>query len=86
MKIIAKPINVVACFIHGDPPMPYKFKVEEDHTVLEIRVEKILKIEQSMLAGIDAIIYTCQSIIRGTERRYDLKYIKKDCSWELYQM
>lgn len=86
MKIIAKPIDVIACFLQGTLPMPYKFKTKENEEPLEVRVEKILKVEESKLAGIDSIVYTCQSIANGKELLYELKYIKADCRWELYRI
>lgn len=86
MKIIAKPIRVIACFFPGKYPIPYKFKIEEEQERIEVRVEKILLIEKQMLAGIESIVYTCQSQIHNQNKRYDLKYIKQDCRWELYRM
>lgn len=87
MKIIAKPIRVIACFFPGKYPIPYKFKMEEAaQERIEVRVEKILLVEEQMLAGIESIVYTCQSQIHNQNKRYDLKYIKQDCRWELYRM
>lgn len=87
MRTIAKPIRVIACFLPGKNPIPYKFKIEEDDQErVEVRVEKILLIEEQMLAGIESIVYTCQSCIHNRDKRYDLKYIKQSCQWELYRM
>lgn len=85
MKILAKPIRVIACFFPGKYPIPYKFKIEEEEERIEVKVEQILLVEEQMLAGTESIVYTCQSRIHGREKRYDLKYIKKDCRWELYR-
>ena len=86
MKIIAKPIQVIACFFPGKDPIPYKFKIEEEQERIEVRVEKILLVEEQMLAGIESIVYTCQSQMHNRNTRFDLKYIKQDCQWELYRM
>lgn len=86
MKILAKPIRVIACFFPGEFPLPYKFKIEEDEVRIEVKVDKILLVEEQMLAGIASIVYTCQSCINNQEKRYTLKYIKQECRWELYQV
>lgn len=87
MKIVARPIDVVASFCTGKKPVPRKFRFygpqgERD----EVRVDKILQIEESRIAGIEAIVYTCQSAFLGEERLYQLKYIVARCSWELYKV
>ena len=85
MKILAKPIRVIACFFPGKYPIPYKFKIEEEEERIEVKVEQILLVEEQMLAGTESILYTFPSRIHGRAKRLDLKYIKKDCRWELYR-
>ncbi len=43
-------------------------------------------IEESKMAGVRAFIYSCQSIIKNEEKRYELKYIVAECRWELYKV
>lgn len=86
MRILAKPIRVIASFFPGKYPIPYKFKTEEGGERIEVKIDKILMIEPKMQAGIESIVYTCQSCIRGENKRYDLKYIKGNCQWELYRV
>lgn len=88
MKIVAKPIKTIVVFEYGDkPPMPYKFKLKEEsgeETV--VVVDKCISTYKSKVAGIESIIYECQSMIHGMEKRYELKYIIPKCAWQLYKI
>ena len=86
MKILAQPIDAVAVFAREKPPMPYKFKYVHGDEKCEIRVDKVLHIENRRIAGIPAIVYSCQSVVDGLEKRYELKYLPSSCRWELYKM
>lgn len=90
MKIVAKPIKAVVIFEYDDkkkPPMPYKFKVKEDSgEEITITVDSFISISKSRNAGEESIIYQCQSVIRGIDRRYELKYSISKCTWQLYKI
>lgn len=87
MKIVAKPIDMLATFVGGKWPTPYKFKYLQDNgEKIEIKIDKILETVDSHVAGIDAIVYTCQSDIDNQQRIYQLKYIIGKCRWELYKI
>lgn len=86
MKIVAKPIKTMVVFEYeGKIPIPYKFKIQlEDGSEQLIRIDKRIDSYRQKTAGIDAVIYECQSVIDGIEKRYKLKYILSDCRWQLY--
>jgi hypothetical protein len=87
MKIVAKPIDVIVTFGKAGKPLPYKFRYEADDDMgREIRIDKIISIENRKLAGIDSILYTCQSEIDGMLSIYELKYIIGQYRWELYKI
>lgn len=87
MKIVAKPIDVVATFVGDKWPTPYKFKYLQDNgEKMEIKIDKIIEAVESRTAGIDAIIYTCQSGEASQQRIYQLKYIIGKYRWELYKI
>ena len=87
MKIVAKQIDMIAKFNREKVPVPYKFRYEQPSgEYLEIKIDKILAIESRRLAGIETIIYTCQSEVEGEVRMYELKYIIGQYRWELYKI
>lgn len=86
MKIIAKPIKTMVVFEYeGKMPIPYKFKLQHDDGSEElVYIDKRISAYRQKIAGIDAVIYECQSIINGIDTRYKLKYILSECKWQLY--
>lgn len=86
MKIVAKPIKTMVVFEYeGKMPIPYKFKFQQDDGSEKIiRIDKRITSYTQRIAGIDTIIYECQSLIDGIEKRYKLKYILSQCKWQLY--
>ncbi|MGN0709204.1 MAG: hypothetical protein ACI4LM_03050 [Anaerovoracaceae bacterium] len=87
MKILARPIDVIASCRAGSAPLPRRFRMKDaDGSVVEIRVDHITNIEKRRIAGIDTINYTCESDIHGVCRVYELKYTVSKYSWELYKM
>ena len=86
MKIVAKPIKTMVVFEYeGKMPIPYKFKFQQDDGSEKIiRIDKRITSYTQRIAGIDTIIYECQSLIDGIEKRYKLKYIMSQCKWQLY--
>lgn len=88
MRIIARPVKTIAVFERdGSPPVPYKFKYEgDDGSLITIRVDRVIYTHRSRIAGIESIIYACQSFMDGEEKRYELKYILGRCQWQLYKI
>lgn len=87
MKIIAKPIEVIAWFTKDGTPYPLRFKVEEEGGESRvIKVDKIHFQEKEKLAGNVMIIYRCQSTIGGFQRLYEIKYEMESCKWMLFKM
>ena len=87
MKILAEPIDALVMFRGKDRPRPHKFRYfDRASKVHEVRIDKILQIDEVKTAGIRALIYRCQSETNGICALYELKYIIEDCRWELYKM
>ena len=86
MKIVAMPIKTMVVFEYeGKTPIPYKFKLQmDDGSEKIVRIDKRITSYRQKTAGIDTLIYECQSIIDGIEKRYKLKYILSECKWQLY--
>lgn len=63
----------------------YKFKLQmDDGEEKVVRIDKRFTSYRQKIAGIDTVIYECQSVIDGIEKRHKLKYILSDCRWQLY--
>jgi len=88
VRIISKPIKIIAIFECGNrPPRPYKFKWErDDGEEVTVVVDRVFDVFRQRIAGIECLIYQCQSIIGDMDKRYELKYIISECQWHLYKM
>lgn len=87
MKILAEPIDAVVMFRGKENPRPYRFRYDDsDGHSQVIRIDKVLDVEETKIAGMRALVYRCQSEIKGSAVLYELKYRIADCRWELYKM
>ena len=86
LKFVSKDIDAIAVFINGEKPQPFKFRYHENDESIEIRVGKVISSAEEHFAGQKAYVYECQSFIRGTLHRYQLKYILDDAKWMLYKI
>lgn len=80
-------MEAIVKFRTKEKPIPYKFRyADKEDRYHEVKVDKILMVEETKIAGIRAFIYRCQSEINGAMKLYELKYLMSDCRWELYKM
>jgi hypothetical protein len=87
MKVVAKPIEMIAWFTKDGVPNPIRFKIEgEDEAVAVIKVDKIIEKDKEKFAGNPMMIFKCQSLIDGVERIYEIKFEVSTCKWILYKM
>lgn len=87
MKIVAKPVDAIAVFKGSGHPRPYKFRLRNaDGSGQEVRVDQVISAEERRVAGIQTIVYDCQSTVDGVQKRYQLKYLVRECRWELYKI
>ena len=86
MKVIAKPVQMIAAFDEKGVPSPLRFRIEEDGARHIVKVDKIVSTESIRPAGMDAFVFRCQSEIRGVMKQYELVYRVKPHHWELYKI
>ncbi|MBC7088050.1 MAG: hypothetical protein H5T96_06120 [Tissierellales bacterium] len=87
MKIIMKPIEMIAWFNNTNYPIPLRFRVEtENKTNIVIKIDKIVFKEMQKIAGNRMIVYRCEGIISGLQRTFELKYEIDTCKWYLFKM
>lgn len=87
MKIIAKPINVIAWFDNSGIPHPIRLKLEiESEGFKVIRIHKILLCNKDKLSGNEMFTFRCQSLINSKEIIFEIKYELNTCKWLLYKI
>lgn len=87
MKVLMKPIEMIAWFNEDKYPIPLRCRItSEDMSNMVIKVDKILFKEEEKLAGNRMIVYRCESIVNNTQRIFELKYEIGTCKWYLYKI
>jgi len=87
MKVLMKPIEMIAWFTQDGLPTPVRFRMEQpDGSYIVIRVARTITRKEEKLAGNPMIIFTCQSIINGVEKLYEIRYELKTCKWYVYKI
>ena len=79
-----RPIDVIAiCSAAGDI-RPLRFRLEdEDHQLLRIDIDEIISVKEIQYVGIEAHVFLCRAMVRGTESVFELKYAIRSHSWSL---
>jgi hypothetical protein len=87
MKIIAKPVDMIAWFDKNGVSSPLKFRfVNIDDSNFVVKVDKVITRAKEKFAGNEMILFRCQSIINGIEKVYELKFEVKSCKWMIYKI
>lgn len=87
MKVIAKPIEMIAYTNKTGDIKPLKFRIEgEDNTGKVVKVDNVIIKEHEKLAGNSMLVYKCQSVIDNVMKQFEIKYDLRTCKWILYKI
>lgn len=87
MKVLMKPIKMIAWFDEDGTLTPVRYNVSlDDESAVTIRINRIIQKKEEKLAGNRMLVFTCQSIVNDMERLYELKYELSTCKWYLFKM
>jgi hypothetical protein len=85
MKVVSKPIEMIAFFDMDGAPRPIRFRMmDEDNNV--IKIDRIITMNKEKLAGNEMLVYCCESNIEGIQKIYELKFEIKSCKWILFKI
>ncbi|MGH4122272.1 MAG: hypothetical protein ACREV6_05020 [Clostridium sp.] len=87
MKVIAKPIEMVAWTDTKGNISPVRFKItNKDESNSVVKIDKVICVEKEKLAGNNMLVYKCQSVINGADKLYEIKYELNTCRWMLFKI
>ncbi|WP_422487083.1 hypothetical protein [Gudongella sp. DL1XJH-153] len=87
MKVLMKPIEMIAWFNGEKFPVPLRFRLQaEDGSNLVIKIDRILFQEEEKLAGNRMVVYRCEGVVQNLEKVFELKYEILTCKWFLFKM
>lgn len=84
LKVIVKPIQMIAWFNEDGSINPIRFKVLEEESKV-IKIEKVLKREKEKLSGKVMEKFVCSSCINGIEKIFEIKYDATNYKWILFK-
>ena len=87
MKYIRKPIEVIAFFdIEGNPsPIKLRCPDEQEETMI-LKIDKILRRGEEKFAGNPMLIFTCESLLHGQLKMFELRFEVYTRKWFLYKI
>jgi len=87
MKIIAKPVEVIAHTNEKGEIRPYRFRLKlEGEPEKVIKIDRILSKQLEKLAGNPMILYRCAYVENDIEKVLLLKYELNTCKWILFRI
>ncbi|WP_350345064.1 hypothetical protein PRVXT_001519 [Proteinivorax tanatarense] len=86
MKVLMKPIDMIAWFDKEGNVNPLRYRVKgKEGEYKVVKVQKVISKEEERLAGNPMLIIRCQSVVGNYEKLYELKYDFKG-KWYLYKI
>lgn len=85
MKVVAKPIQMVAWF-DEDGIHPTRFQIEGKDGKVVVKIGKVVKKGSEKLAGNPMLVFTCESEINGQLKPYEIKYEISTMKWILFKI
>lgn len=86
MKLMMKPIEMIAWFTMEGVPIPLKFRVRENEEWRTIKVDDVCHKDYKYSEGIHIHTFICQSLLNGMLRKYEVVYEHETCKWILHKM
>jgi len=87
MKVVAKPIEVISVMDTKGNITPLRLRIQrQDESLQVIKVDKVITRANEKFAGNRMTVFTCQSLVEGIEKRYELKYELDTCRWILFKI
>lgn len=74
MKLLNRQIDMISWTSSEGVVTPVRFRMEENGRFVIIKVGHILRTEKTQFCGMPMLCFRCSSIIRGTEKIYELTY------------
>lgn len=87
MKVVMKPIDMIAAFDHEGNLQPIRYRIKQEvDSYITIKIDKILVRREEKWAGNKMLLFTCQSDFHGILKIYEIKYEIQTCKWFLFKI
>ncbi len=86
MKVVCKPIDMIAWFEKDGKVHPIKFRLIEGEENKVIVINRVRYCQTEKLAGNLMYVFECESDIDGILKIYEIKYEMSTCKWVLFKI
>lgn len=87
MKLLQKPIEVIAWFDSKGNLIPIKFRYFDDSEgFIKVKVDKVVEMRVDKFAGNKMYRYRCESDHNNVRKVFELCYELETCKWYLYKI
>ncbi|WP_341456632.1 hypothetical protein [Clostridium oryzae] len=85
--MIAKPIEMVAWFTLDGIPHPVRFRFQDEQGGNRvIKIDRVINRDKEKVAGNEMINFRCESVIKGIQKVFEIKYELRTCRWVLFKI
>ncbi|AFM43578.1 hypothetical protein Desaci_4752 (plasmid) [Desulfosporosinus acidiphilus SJ4] len=86
MKILMKPVDMIAHFVPDDLPHPLRLRTsDDDGEPIVISIKQIFTKSVESVAKQKFFLYRCQCDVNGLSRPIELKYDCSACKWYIFK-
>jgi len=87
MQVLDMPIEMVSYTDNKGYINPIRFRLFLDKVPMQvIKIDKVIEKDVGNFAGINMIVYTCQSLIDDATKLFEIRYEIQTCKWILYEI
>ena len=85
MRLITRPVDMLAVHIYGKVPRPIRFRFRtDDGREKVVKVERLLRVQRRKACDDWIFHYYCENGEGKDRRAYRLLYAPNDDKWEVY--
>lgn len=87
MKVVMKPVDMIAHFPMDGLPRPMRFHVKDENgEYLAINIDRVLTRSEEKVGREIWLLYRCECIVNDKKRLAEFKYENRTCRWYLLKM
>lgn len=86
MKIIAKPVEMIASFTREGILRPIRYRLMDEDEEVVVNVDQVLTRAEEKDGRDRVMLFRCQSVVGGVQKVFELKFEVQTGKWLLWKM
>jgi hypothetical protein len=76
------PVDVISVCTADGQIQPLRLRMEdESHELLRVDIDEVISMKPVQFVGIEAQIFLCKAVVKGTQWLFELKYTIRTHNW-----